>query len=251
MAFNLPRDEIVPVHSIDIRLASAPHQFETRHSVLIERNWREETAANPALFNGEVVLLSSLEYEAGRLAGLCHVIRFATFLFWRKSEPAGSAEHAFACAMPVTSDNALILARMGAHTANAGKVYFAGGSFEPQDFRDRRADPDRNIAREVREEIGVDLVASRRDPVYHLRSSAGATVLFRRFYIDARADALAEAIRAFVAREAVPEIAAPVVVRRRDALPEGVLPHVPPMIDWHFATAANAELPRSGEAAGG
>ena len=51
--------------------------------------------------------------------------------------------------------------RMAAHTVNAGRVYFAAGSFEPSDFRDGLVDADGNMVREVREETGLDIAGAR------------------------------------------------------------------------------------------
>ncbi|MGO4831044.1 hypothetical protein AB4144_01905, partial [Rhizobiaceae sp. 2RAB30] len=56
------------------------------------------------------------------------------FMHWRRRPSNDSAQHAFAHAMLVSSDNALVAIRMGAHTASPGSVYFAAGSFEPKDF---------------------------------------------------------------------------------------------------------------------
>lgn len=236
MPFDLPRDTIVPVRTAAVRLDPGPHPFERDNTAAINENWREETARNPALFDGEVVLLSSLAYAGGKLDGLCHTVRFATFMLWRKTRPLGSAEHAYAHAMPVTSDNALVLIRMAAHTVNAGRVYFAAGSFEPQDFRGGMADIDFNMVREVLEETGLDLAGSARDPHYHLRSSEGASVIFRRYYVPEPAEAVAERIRAFVAAEQEPEIEGPVIVRGPRDLPANTALHIPSMIEWHFSS---------------
>jgi 8-oxo-dGTP pyrophosphatase MutT (NUDIX family) len=238
LIFDLPRDAVVPVLSAEIALDPAPHPFETENTVAIEENWERETAANPALFNGEVMLLSRLRYREARLEGSCHMVRYATFLLWRRSRPIGSAEHAYAHAMPVTSDNALVLVRMAAHTANANRVYFAAGSFEPQDFRAEKADIDFNMMREVREETGIDLKGLDRDPHYHLRSAAGATVIFRRYFLGEPAQQVAERIRDFVAREEEPEIAEPVIVRSAADLPDNPALHIPALVGWHFANLA-------------
>jgi 8-oxo-dGTP pyrophosphatase MutT (NUDIX family) len=155
-------------------------------------------------------------------------------MLWRKTRPLDSAEHAYAHAVPVTSDNALVLIRMASHTVNAGRVYFAAGSFEPQDFRGGVAEIDFNMMREVGEETGLDLAGCERDPIYHLRSSEGASVIFRRYYLDEPAEAVAERIRAFVAAEREPEIEGPVIVRSPSGLPPGLALHIPSMIEWHF-----------------
>jgi 8-oxo-dGTP pyrophosphatase MutT (NUDIX family) len=238
MPFDLPRDAIVPVRSAVVRLDPGRHPFERENAAAIDENWRAELAVNPALFDGKVVLLSSLTYADGRLDGLCHVIRFATFMLWRKTRPLGSAEHAYAHAVPVTSDGALVLIRMAGHTVNAGRAYFAAGSFEPQDFRDGIADIDFNMMREVREETGMELSGCEYDPTYHLRSTEGASVIFRRYYLDEPAEAVAERIRAFVAAEEEPEIEGPVIVSGPSDLPADMALHIPSMIEWHFANPA-------------
>lgn len=235
MYFDLPRNAIMPVDRVDVRLDPGPHPFESANGAAIEENWRRETAANPALFDGQVVLLSRLSYSGGSLSGACHAIRYSTFLHWRRHRQTAPGEHAFAHAMLVSGDGALIAVRMGGHTVNAGRVYFAAGSFEPVDFPDGRVDLHRNMAREVREETGLSIDAVPREDRFHFISMPNGTVIFRRYFVDAAADEIAETIRAFVAGEADPEIEGPVVIRRRDDLPAMLAMQMPPLIDWHFA----------------
>ncbi|MBX3570217.1 MAG: hypothetical protein KF914_19295 [Rhizobiaceae bacterium] len=233
MSFALPRGRVVPVRSVDVRLDPGPHPFALENADAIEANWGQEFAANPALFDGEVVLLSSLGLEGGRLTGLCHEVRYAALLYWRKHRRPG-AEHAYAHAAIVSGDDALVAIRMGSHTANPGKVYFAAGSFESIDFRDGQVDLEGNMAREVGEETGLDLAAARAEAGYHLFSAEGATVIFRRYRYDLPAAELARRIEAHVAAETEPEIAGPVILRRGDPLPEGVMPHMKAIVEWHF-----------------
>ena len=51
---------------------------------------------------------------------------------------------------------------------------------------------------------------------------------------------VASRIRDFVAGESEPEIEEPVVIRNAHDLPDGLMPHMPPMIDWHFSEAPQA-----------
>ena len=239
MVFDIPREVVFPVEHVDVALDPAPHPFETRHRPEIEANWQSEVAANPALFDGQMALLSRLAYRDGQLAGICHAIRYATFLYWRKVRPRPDVRHAFAHAMPVTSDGALIAARMGRKTANPGRVYFAAGSFEMADVTDGRVDVESNMMREVAEEIGLDLARLDRDPHYHAWSSDSGTVIFRRYRIPMAADQADRAIRGFIAAEADPEIEEPVIIRSAADLPEGISPHMRPLIAWHFDGGAS------------
>jgi 8-oxo-dGTP pyrophosphatase MutT (NUDIX family) len=234
MDFEIPRQAIFPVERVEVALDPAPHPFEVANGATIEANWKAERAANPAVFDGRLALLSNLQYRDGVLEGRSHIVRYASFLYWRRIRPTGDAAHAFAHAIPVTADNALIAVRMGAATVNAGSVYFAAGSFEPEDFPGGKVDIDLNMAREVAEEIGIDISGLPRDPIYHAWSNERGTVIVRRYRLPMTAAEAESAIRAFVASEADPEIAEPVIIRSVQDLPQGLAPHMPPLIAWHF-----------------
>lgn len=234
MSFDIPRDVILPVAVVDVMLDPAPHPFELAHAEAIDRNWQLEVRMRPAVFDGTVVLLSAFGYADRRLSGRCHAVRYATFMYWRR-ERAGTAAHAFAHPVLVASDNALVAIRMAAHTVNAGKVYFAAGSFEPEDFPNGRVDLHHNMAREVLEETGLDLGKARRGALCHALSTEKGTVIFRRYHLDMPAGDIAARIKSFVGEESEPEIEGPVIIRHAGDLPDGLMPHMKPLIDWHFA----------------
>ncbi|TIQ37624.1 MAG: hypothetical protein E5X48_04295 [Mesorhizobium sp.] len=235
MSFDLPRNVILPVDEVDVRLDPNPHPFERDNQAAIAENWRREMDAKPALYDGTVVLLSALAYRDNRLVGRCHAVRYSTFMLWRKNRELSGAEHAYAHAVLVAGDNALVAIRMGSHTVNAGRVYFAAGSFEPIDFRDGIVDVDFNMIREVSEETGIDLSAARRGPRYHALSTPSGTVIFRRYHVAESAVEVARRISAFVAAESEPEIDGPVVIRNAVDLPDGLMGHMKPLIEWHFS----------------
>jgi 8-oxo-dGTP pyrophosphatase MutT (NUDIX family) len=237
VTFHIPRDIIVPVDEVDVRLDPGPHPFETANAAAIEENWRAEKRANPALFDGTVVLLSEFGYAGHRLSGRCHAVRYATFLYWRRDR-VGTVAHVFAHPMLVTRDNALMSIRMAAHTVNAGRVYFAAGSFEPEDFPGGVVDPHGNMVREVAEETGLDISAVRRGERYYALSTDSGTVLFRRYFLDEDADEVARRIEAFVEGEREAEISGPVIIRTAGDLPEGLMLHMKPLIEWHFTGKA-------------
>jgi 8-oxo-dGTP pyrophosphatase MutT (NUDIX family) len=238
LSFTLPLGVILPVDEIDVRLDPAQHPFEVGREDAIAENWQREIAAKPALFDGTVVLLSEFGYDGGRLFGRCHAVGYSTFLYWRKDRVA-TAAHAFAHPMLVTKDNALVAIRMAAHTVNAGRVYFAAGSFEPEDFPDGVVDAHGNMVREVREETGLDISGARRAERHYALATERGTVIFRCYFLDETADEIAARIRDFVAGESEPEIEEPVIIRNADDLPDGLMPHMRPLIDWHFSRRAD------------
>ena len=237
MSFDLPRDVILPVDKIDVRLDPAPHPFERQHLAEIDRNWLRERGVNPHVFDGKVALLSELSYRDARLAGRCHIVRYATFMYWRRNRTAENAGHAFAHAMLVSSDGSLVAIRMGPHTANPGRVYFAAGSFEPDDFIDGEVDATGNMHREVLEETGLDIAGARREDRYHLFSQDGSTMIFRRYWLGEDAATLARRVTDFVADEPEPEIEGPVVISSAESLPKGTMPHMAAIVRWHFSEA--------------
>ena len=91
------------------------------------------------------------------------------------------------------------------------------------------------MIREVREETGLDLSGAARGKRYHALSTASGTVIFRRYRETAPADEIARRISAFVATETEPEIEGPVIIRHAADLPDGLVPHMKPLIEWHFA----------------
>jgi len=233
--FDLPRNVVFPADEVAIAVEPGPHPWEIGKADAIAANWRAETAANPYLFDGEVILLSRLVHEHRRISATCHPVRFSTFMHWRRCRPVAEAEHIFANAIPVSADNALVAIRMRAHTANAGKAYFSSGSFEPADFRDGQVDIQANMIREVREETGLDLTGRRGEAGFHAFSETSGTVIVRRFYLEETAEELAEKIRRFVAAQSDPEIEGPVIIRGAADLPDRLAPHMRPLIEWHFS----------------
>lgn len=238
MAFDIPRNVILPVDRIDVRLDPAPHPFESANLAAIDKNWQHELAAQPALYDGRMMLHSDLAYVDRRIVGRCHTVRYATLLYWRHHRQTAAAKHAFAHAALVSRDNALIAIRMGKLTASPGRVYFAAGSFEEPDFPDGVVDVDSNMAREVMEETGLDIPQARRDAHYHAYSSESGTVIFRRYWLDKTADEIAAEIASFVAAEADPEIEGPVIIRSAAERPDGLAGHMVAIMNWHFSDAA-------------
>ena len=234
MQMDVPRDRILDVDQADLVFDAVPHPYETENLAAIEDNWHAEVARNPALFDGKVLMFSKLSWRDGRIEGRCHAIRFATFLQWRRNGPETSVEHLFAQAMPVTSDGALIAIRMSARTASAGRVYFAAGAFDMSDVADGRIDIVSNMRREVLEETGIDLEHCRSDAGMHGHSSDRGTVLTQRYYLDEPAETIAARIRAFIAADPDPEISDAVIIRGAEDFPEGLMPHMVPLIKWHF-----------------
>jgi 8-oxo-dGTP pyrophosphatase MutT (NUDIX family) len=197
---------IFTVAALDLRVSPEPHPFHLAQRAQAAENWTQEIAANPALFDGPMVLQHKVDIRDGVVSSRAHVVPFSTFLWWRKTRPLGAALHLFGLPVILSSDGAVIAIRMARHTANPGRVYCAAGSLDPGDIVDGRCDIDGNMKREVREETGLDLgdaVASRG---FQALYSDDMITLFRIFRFDETAAALIDRIAAHIAAEAEPEI---------------------------------------------
>ena len=90
-------------------------------------------------------------------------VDYASFLHWHdRGRPEAGAKDCFAQGALRSADGAFLLGVMGAHTANAGLIYFPSGTPDRSDLVGTTVDFEGSVWREVREETGLtdaDLVA--------------------------------------------------------------------------------------------
>lgn len=227
---------IFPVTSIDVRVSGAPHPYCLSHQTEVAANWEREVAANPALFDGRMLLMRKVEVTDSALSGECHIVPFSAFLLWRKTRPAGAALHLFGLPVIVSSDGAVIAIRMGQHTANPGRVYCAAGSLDPDDVRDGYCDIDGNMAREVLEETGLSLLDATRVSEFHGLHSQGIVTVFRVYHFSETAAELIELIDAHIVADPEPEIDAALAIRTADPGQHAYPAFMPPVLKWVFNT---------------
>jgi 8-oxo-dGTP pyrophosphatase MutT (NUDIX family) len=236
MEFDLPFGRVFPVETAELRLDQRPHEMELAAGAAIDANWLREKAARPEIHDGRIALFSKLTWRDGALRGTCHITRYATFLYWRAGGMRDRAAHLYAHAVLTANDGRLVAVRMGGHTLNAGRVYFAAGSLEPEDFPGETADLDANMRREVLEETGLDLKDFRAEPTMHALSLENGTVVFRRYVAPHSAEELARRIAAHVAAESEPEITGAVVIDGPKPAGLNLSVQMPGILKWHFAT---------------
>lgn len=232
---DLVPNQMQPVRAVRLHLDPEPLPFALEHRRAIDRHWEVEKAAQPALFNGGVLMFSRMDLEGDELRGRCHLTDYASLLYWRSIRPHPGIIHCFAHPALVAENGALVAIRMSQRTANPGKVYFAAGSLEEADLKDGVIDIASNMEREVFEETGLDLQTFAHEPMFQVLATVAGTVVFRRYHLSMSADAVVERIRAHIERDPEPEIDEAVVLPDASAAPVGLLPHMQMFRDWHFA----------------
>jgi 8-oxo-dGTP pyrophosphatase MutT (NUDIX family) len=230
-----PEKTVFPVAAVNLHVLDGEHPYCQAKREDIARNWDAEVTANAALFDGRMVFQHRLALAEDGIAGQGYIVPFSTLMYWRRQQDRGGAMHLFAYPVIESSDGALVAIRMGAHTANAGQVYFACGSLETADVFDGRCDIDYNMRREVLEETGLDLAEARPGEGYHASHFRRALNIFRMFSFDMTADEMIERIERHMTVAEDQEIAGAVAIRSADhsAYPYNV--GMLPVIDWYFA----------------
>ncbi len=124
--------DIVPLERIDFRFAPRPWPFAEARRKEIADHFREAQAAQPALWNGRVLLLHDHAIADGMMTGSYFETDFASFLAWRDwGFIDTSVSNAFPQAALKAADGAFLLGVMAAHTANPGHIYFPSGTPDP------------------------------------------------------------------------------------------------------------------------
>ena len=211
--------EVVDVDAVDCVLEQKPWRFAEVEAAAIEAHWTQALLAKPRMFNGRVLLQhrGTVEREPdGRrvFRGAYLETDFKAFLAWRDfGFPSAGVRNGFGMAALSSADGAFIMGEMSAHTANAGVVYFASGTPDPQDVRDGRVDIEGSVRRELEEEMGLSPRDVSFDPGFTLVMDAVRVGFMKRVRAPESTDALLARIQAFLKTEKEPELARLHVVR--------------------------------------
>jgi 8-oxo-dGTP pyrophosphatase MutT (NUDIX family) len=190
----------------------------------IEAHWARRRADRPAMFNGRVMLARAMAERDG----VCHAALFetdyATLTAFRDlGFPDPGILNVFAAVAPRSRDGAYLLGRMNGHTANAGQVYFACGTPDPEDVRSGgRVDLGASALRELHEETG--LVPPETEGGWTIVREGGHLAFLRPMQFAEDADTLLARARAHLAAEAVPELADVVAVRGPGEIDPATMP---------------------------
>jgi len=157
----LPPDPPIEIVSrLDIAIESFDWLFLKTYAEKIDAHWAAAKARKPRLFDGRVFMMHRadiIEANGQRvLDGAVFETPYRGFLSWRDFDyPDRSIGNCFSMAALRSSDGAYMLGKMGAHTANSGRLYFAAGTPDLGDVRDGKLDLEGSAMRELTEETGL------------------------------------------------------------------------------------------------
>lgn len=233
--------ELVSVDHLDCRLEQKVWDFTATYAADIDANWTQVTAARPATYNGQVFLQhhSDLVLDAGCSTYRSHYLQtdYKSFLGWRDlGRPGAQIRNCFAMAALLSADGAFIVGEMGAHTTNAGKVYFAAGTPEPADLYGDVIDLDASARRELEEETGVKPDDVRFESGWTLVQGSYQVACMKRVRSPLGTEQLIRGIERFLASQAQPELARVHAVRSMADLSGMNAPaFMPVYLEWALA----------------
>ncbi|QCK86203.1 NUDIX hydrolase [Phreatobacter aquaticus] len=203
----------------------------------IKTAWNACVAAQPALFNGQVLLMTEGRRVGEMFRGRYSATDYATFLhFMRHGEADGQTRNGFALAGLVSSDGALLMGVMGQHTVNAGRIYFPGGTPDMSDVVGDRVDLEGSVRRELEEETGLTLGEVAFDDGFLLREDDKRCAFVKIVRLAMPADAARTLIMERISRQQQPELADIHIVRgAADPLADRMPPFQSAFTNWWFA----------------
>jgi 8-oxo-dGTP pyrophosphatase MutT (NUDIX family) len=202
--------------------------FDRLRSDAIDAHWRERKEANPALYDGPVLLAHEVAaQDAAVLRVNFFPTRFSRFLAWRDfGFPGEGVSNCFAMPALRSADGAFLLGEMGADHSAAGAIYFPAGTPDPSDIRDGLVDLEGNLLRELHEETGVAPGEVRLEPHWTIVRAGPRVACLRIAHCAETAAQLERRIGAFIAAQEKPELAGVRMAARRADLAE------PRMLDF-------------------
>ncbi|MFT3987025.1 NUDIX hydrolase [Aestuariivirga sp.] len=197
----------MPLRGLDLRMGGGRWAFADAERGKILGHWQARVAANPALWNGEVLICTEAEVEDGILRARFAVTDFASFVAWRDWDwPDRAVRNCFGVPAAITSCGALLFGVMGSATANAGKAYPPSGSLEPRDvLPDGRVDIYGSMCTELLEETGIDLRAAEEGRLFAVFEGQRLAVI-RIFRFAEDYATLARRVQAHLETDSSPEL---------------------------------------------
>jgi len=197
-----------------LTFAERPWAFAEQRRTEIDAHFAARQRDNPALWNGDVLLLQEYAIEGVVFHGTFVEVDFASFLSWQDwGRPDLAAKDCYAQGALRTADGAFLLGVMAPHTSNAGRIYFPAGVPDRNDIVGTSVDFDGSVWRELREETGLTRADVTAEPGWTTVVAGQHLTHFKLLQARESADQLRARILEFLSRQSQPELTDIRVVR--------------------------------------
>lgn len=224
------------VISLDLKVEPWDWPFANARRDEIAAHFAECQRDKPALWNGRILLGRDAVFLEGRLQASYFETDFASLLAWRDwGYPDRAVFNGFGMGALRAADGAFVLGEMGAHTANAGRLYFPAGTPDLADVSNGALDLAANVAREVEEETGLTPADYRASAHWDCVVTGASIALMRVLDAPEDGDVLQRRIEANLATQDEPELSAIQLVRSRDDLTAAMPRFVTAFLETQFS----------------
>ena len=153
------------VDRLDLNFKPQPWPFAAARAAEIDAFFAARQRENPALWNGQVLLMHRHALDGGVFHGDFLRTDFASFSAWHSwGKPEAGVRDCFAAAAILGADGAFLLGVMAGHTFNGGRIYFPCGTPDPSDIAGAKVDFEFSVRRELKEETGLDVAEFSAEP---------------------------------------------------------------------------------------
>jgi len=210
----VPSQDVIRIETLDLSLGTYDWPFVRDRHAEIESHFEATRRQKPALWNGRVLLMHQREIIGTTLRGQYFETDFANFMALRDfGFPDRSVANCFALGVLQGSDDGYVLGVMGGHTMNGGKVYFPGGTPDPNDIVGTRVDLEGSVRREVQEETGLAPSYFDIDSGWNCVPGESLIALLKPMRARETAEQIRARIMDHIASENEPELAGAAIVR--------------------------------------
>jgi hypothetical protein len=211
---DMLRSEVLRIEALDLRVEPFDWAFARERHAEIDAHFENARRDKPGLWNGRVLLMHRFEIDGACLRGRYFETDFASFMAWRDFGFVDSGiRNCFALGALQGSDRGYVLGVMSSGTANAGRVYFPGGTPDLNDIAAGKVDLEASVRREVHEETGLDPAEFDIESGWHCIPAGPLIALLKPMRAQDTSGRLRERIRGHIAGETNPELADAFVAR--------------------------------------
>jgi hypothetical protein len=205
---------IMHVERLELSLEPQPWDFAVRRRAEIDALFEQLQRDRPALWNGRVLLMHRCDVSGGVLDGGFLETDYASFAAWQRwGTPEAGVYDCFGAAAMQAADGAFLVGVMGAHTLNAGHIYFPCGTPDPSDIAGGAVDFEFSVSRELTEETGLEASEFAAEPGWTLAVDFPLVAAIKVLRSDLAAEPLRARIMERLGREQQPELADIRIVR--------------------------------------
>jgi hypothetical protein len=225
---------VVHFGRLDMVIAPQPWAFADDNRAVIDAYFAALRRATPALWNGRVLMMVRHALDGAVFRGWYLETDYASFTAWRHWGHARDERDCFGAAAVVSADGAVLLGLMGDRTVNAGQLYFFCGTPDLNDVADGKVDLDFSVARELKEESGLDIAELSAEPGWTTVIEGPRIAHIKVLRSTQDADTLRARMLAHLASEQHPELSDICIVRGIADIDRRMARFVTVFLEHHF-----------------